>query len=133
MQRRTYETLVLCALLTAVGAGVLYRYQRAQPRFAPLMTITLTGYVQRVYLERAGEHRINVNMATLDELDALPGVSRAAAKRIIARRAEQPFRDMMELAPLLRISERRFAALAEIAYCGPASTNVATGGQKNSQ
>jgi len=123
MQRRTYETVALCVLLTMVGAGVLYRYDRAQPRFAPLMTIALTGYVQRVYLERAGEHRINVNTAALDELDALPGVSRAAAKRIIARRSEQPFRDIMELAPIVRISERRFAALAEIAYCGPANTN----------
>jgi|GEM_PF-1275368 len=124
MQRRTYETVALCVLLAVVGAGVLYRYDRAQPRFAPLMTIALTGYVQRVYLERAGEHRINVNTATLDELDALPGVSRAAAKRIIARRSQQPFRDMMELAPIVRISERRFAALAEIAYCGPAHTNL---------
>ncbi len=124
MQRRTYETLVLCALLTAAGAGALYRYQRGQPRFAPLLSIALTGAVQRVYLDRTGEQRINLNLASFEELDALPGVSAAAARRIIARRAEQSFRDMMELAPLLRINERRFAAFCEIAYCGPATNTV---------
>ncbi|MCX7847331.1 MAG: helix-hairpin-helix domain-containing protein [bacterium] len=123
MQRRSYETVVLGILITLVGAGAFVRYHYARPRFVPLMTIATTNMVHEVYLDRVSEVRININSATLDELDALPGVSRAAARRIIARRVHQPFRDLAEVAPILGISERRFAALAEIAYCGPSGTN----------
>jgi competence protein ComEA len=41
--------------------------------------------------------RLNLNTATVAELDGLPGVGRKRAEAIVARRAERPFQRVTEL------------------------------------
>lgn len=115
--------MVLGLLIIAAGAGAFLRYQRDFSRPVRVMTIPLTGVVNTVMLDPSEKPQVNINTATLDELDALPGISRAAARRIIERRVQRPFCDLAELIPLLRISERRFAALAAHVFCGPVGSN----------
>lgn len=126
MERRTYESVVLGLLIIAAGAGAFLRYERAYTRPVRIMTIPLTGVVHTAILDPSEKPQVNINTATLDELDALPGVSRAAARRIIERRAQQPFNDLAELIPLLHMSERRFAALAAHVFCGPVGSDFPT-------
>lgn len=56
--------------------------------------------------------RVNVNEASLVELEKLPGIGRGLAQRIVAHRAEYgPFRRSEHLMMVRGISDRRFRAM----------------------
>ncbi len=78
---------------------------------AALFTATCST---RVVHERpasvASAAAININTATPDELEGLPGVGRKTADAIVAyRTANGPFRRVEHLMMIRGISERRFA------------------------
>ena len=53
--------------------------------------------------------RININSASADELEALPGVGRAIAERIVTHRSQNgPFRRVEHVMLVRGISERKF-------------------------
>lgn len=53
--------------------------------------------------------RINVNTASADELEALPGIGRAIAERIVTHRSQHgPFRRIEHVMLVRGISERKF-------------------------
>ena len=53
--------------------------------------------------------RININSASADELEALPGIGQAIAERIVAHRAKHgPFRRVEHVMLVRGISERKF-------------------------
>ena len=60
----------------------------------------------------AGEVVVNLNTATLDQLDSLPGIGPALAQRIISYREQHgPFRSVQELLNVSGIGEKKFADL----------------------
>lgn len=73
--------------------------------------------------DAAGEDsrvRININTATADELEALPGVGDVTAARIIAYREENgPFRTVDDLIHVQGISDRTIDGFRELATTGP--------------
>jgi competence protein ComEA len=53
--------------------------------------------------------RININSASADELEALPGIGRAIAERIVTHRSQHgPFRRVEHVMLVRGISERKF-------------------------
>ena len=54
---------------------------------------------------------VNLNTATLAELEALPGVGQVTAERIIAYRTAHPFTSVEELRQVEGIGERRYETL----------------------
>lgn len=63
---------------------------------------------------------ININTATADELEALPGVGDVTAARIIAYREENgPFRTVDDLIHVQGISDRIIDGFRELATTGP--------------
>jgi len=128
MTRRTCESVVLFALIVLVGALTLYRYHRGRPRFRHLMSIPLTGAVHVAQLARSKEHRLNINSASAEALDALPGVSSNIAADIIAYRKEQPFTDIAEISRIDGIGEKRLAVLVDLVYCGKVDEAAAPDG-----
>ncbi len=58
--------------------------------------------------------RININTATVEELDALPGVGISTAEKIVAdRKANGPFSSPEELKRVSGIGDKKYAALAD--------------------
>jgi len=53
--------------------------------------------------------RMNINIASADELQALPGIGRAIAERIVTHRSQHgPFRRVEHVMLVRGISERKF-------------------------
>ena len=60
-----------------------------------------------------GTERIDVNAASIEQLEALPGIGEVRAAAIVAERAHAPFRSVDELARVEGIGERLLASLRE--------------------
>jgi competence protein ComEA len=61
---------------------------------------------------------VDLNTATVEQLDALPGVGEVTANRIIAYRTAHPFRSVEELRQVDGIGDRRFATLKDLVTVG---------------
>ena len=57
---------------------------------------------------------ININTASEKELDALPGIGPAIARRIVEHRSSQPFTKIEEIMLVKGIGEKKFAKLKEL-------------------
>ncbi|MGQ0505891.1 MAG: ComEA family DNA-binding protein [Myxococcaceae bacterium] len=63
---------------------------------------------------------LNLNQATAQELDALPGVGEKAAERIIAHRERTPFQRPEQLVRVKGFGKKKFEKLrAYLAITGP--------------
>lgn len=64
---------------------------------------------------------IDLNTATLEQLDTLPGVGEVTANRIIAYRTAHPFRTVDDLRQVTGIGDRRFETLKDLVTVAGAS------------
>ena len=84
-----------------------------------LLTSIVASCSSRVVYERqsittVSPNAININTATLDDLERLPGIGRKIAEAIIAFREENgPFRRAEHLLLIRGISEKRFADIRQ--------------------
>ena len=80
----------------------------------PQQAKATSSQIQR-HLEAAGDKRsppINLNTATSEELETLPGVGKIIAQRIVAHRQRYgPFRRVEHLMMVRGISDRKFRAI----------------------
>ena len=61
------------------------------------------------------DKRLNINLATVRELETLPGIGKVTAERIVAHRERYgPFRRPEHLMMVEGISDRKFRALREL-------------------
>jgi competence protein ComEA len=68
----------------------------------------------------AADGPVDLNAATLEQLDALPGIGPVMAQRILDHRSDHgPFRTIEELAEVPGIGERRLADLRDRLRVGP--------------
>lgn len=51
---------------------------------------------------------VNINMASITDLQSLPGIGKATAERILERRRQRPFRRIDELMDVRGIGEKKF-------------------------
>ncbi len=126
MDRRRYELVALWIVLVAVTVVSVVRYQQSRPHWRHVLTLPLTGAVQTAQLQTTPETRLNLNLATSEQLDGLPGISRKTAQIMITTRRRKPFEQLVELLQFDGIGERRLAEISELAYCGPV-TNASDG------
>jgi competence protein ComEA len=61
---------------------------------------------------------VDLNTATAEQLEALPGVGEVTAERIIAYRTRHPFRSVADLRQVEGIGERRMELLADLVTVG---------------
>ena len=57
---------------------------------------------------------ININIASEKELDALPGIGPAIARRIVEYRSSQPFTKIEDIMKVKGIGEKKFSKIKEL-------------------
>jgi len=71
---------------------------------------------------------LNLNTATLDQLDALPGISPKVAAAVVAERATRPFSRPEDVMRVRGVSRKRFERLRQhLTVTGPTSFVPASG------
>ena len=117
MNRQTYETIFLACLIGIICALALYRYNNKKSGFSEYLSISLTSTVNRVELNAPPESRLNINSASIKELDLLPGISSNIAVAIIIYREKHHFKNVAELAFIYGIGEKKLATLLDYVEC----------------
>ena len=84
-------------------------------RLPPLSIHTRTNEQQTAITNQQTSRRININTASANELETLPGIGKGLAARIVEHRKEYgPFRRPEHLIMVRGISDARFRALREL-------------------
>ena len=78
---------------------------------------TTTG--QESSTASAGSGKVNINTATAEALDALPGIGASTAEKIVAdREANGPFKTIDDLKRVSGIGDKKYAQLADLITVG---------------
>jgi competence protein ComEA len=78
--------------------------------------------------ERETRNKLNINSATLAQLDALPGMGKVAAERILELRKQKgEFKDLTELLAVKGMSRKKLATLARLLTTKGGMTGEAAG------
>ena len=82
---------------------------------ANLDTAARTTPVSSPSASSAGTSKVNINTATADELEPLPGIGPSTAQKIIAEReASGPFASVEDLTRVSGIGEKKLASIADL-------------------
>lgn len=100
--------LLLCGLLTCCAVACAKRSRATPPNASPTTPVNYT-------LASPTTQRLNLNTAPAKELEALPGIGKGLAGRIVEHREKYgPFRRAEHLMMVRGISETRFRALRQL-------------------
>ena len=114
MDNYKQKLFLLCALLFGcllTSVGVEYFAEPDEPIqiYAP----QIVEQQVKTKSDKQNSTTININTATLEELDTLPGIGPAIAKRIVDFRKEQPFKKIEDIMLVKGIGKKKFAKLRE--------------------
>ena len=105
---KKWGSLLLAGLLLAASLPIGALAQEPAGETIPVEEDTSSEGPQEVLVEKS----VNLNTATLEELDLLPGVGPAIAQRIIDYREQNSgFYDIEEIMEVSGIGEKTFAKL----------------------
>jgi competence protein ComEA len=95
-------------LIVSVLTSTCVKRERSHPSTQPLQTESLSTGSSQI-------KRININIASAQELETLPGIGPALAERIIEHRNKYgPFRKPEHLIIMRGISNKRFQNLRDL-------------------
>lgn len=128
------ETIVVLTLLCGLIAGTIVR--RLSPRTAPSPIPPASGldisrrldslaasppprpssydrsrpsrHSAAPSIRKRASGTVDINKASIADLQSLPGVGKATAERIVERRSQRPFRHIDELMDIRGIGEKKF-------------------------
>lgn len=95
---------------------------------ALIMALSAPAFAGKPVAKREFTGAVNLNTATLAQLDQLPGVGEKAAKRIVEHRAKTPFSRPEELAQVKGFGPKRMKVLRPlVTVAGPTNLQVRNG------
>jgi len=102
----------ICVILLFLAGGYIHSQLR------PVVTLSFSATVPVQSPPPVISGRLNINTATLEELDSLPGIGPHLANAIMEyRQAQQGFFFPEELMNVPGIGQKRFDALRPLIYC----------------
>lgn len=109
MERIYFRKPVACFLLCCLAAAAL-------PSCVKLPRRVSAPAENSAHIDAtSAHHRVNINLASTEELERLPGVGSVLAARIVAHRERHgPFRRAEHLLVVRGVSERRFRELQHL-------------------
>lgn len=126
-RRKIILTIAGICILSAVGTGLLTFHKRSLPPPQIITTSeTLPPSSPEPTLEASPSpsattfdpqsienSKTDLNIATADELDKLPGIGPVLAKRIIEYRTQSPFKTIYDLKKVSGIGDKKFETLKD--------------------
>ena len=107
--RSVAYALLLMTLIVVDSACVKQAHRAALPAF------TTANDQQSLASSQSRVQRININTASANELETLPGIGKSLAERIVEQREKfGPFRRPEHLLMVRGISDKRFRALRDL-------------------
>ena len=101
----------------------------AQPREAIFLAPGWRAPAQEAAPTAAGQKTINLNTATVEQLETLPGIGRKTAERIIEHREKVgAFKKVEELMNVKGIGEKSFLKIKPLLSVTPPKAEKASGG-----
>ncbi len=117
MNPREKVVLIFLSAAFLVGSlisGVKHLQMKRQLQFLSVEVETLS----------TRDSLIDINSATLEQLDALPGIGPVLSQRIITYREQHNgFKTVNELRNVIGIGPKRFGAIKEFVTCQPLSAD----------
>ena len=111
--RKTFGYATLTIVLSSLAGGCARRSYNSEIRETPSASAAAISNGPRT--ETPSAPRININIASADELETLPGIGKGLAERIIEHREKYgPFRKPAHLIIVRGISDKRFHALQDL-------------------
>jgi len=121
------KAIIFLIVILLIGSGVTL-YKKYHPDFAPELLLKENRNTAKKVLEpaksstipekvslRISERKINLNSATLQELDSLPGIGEELGKRILAyRESNGNFSSIEELKKINGIGQKTFEKLKNL-------------------
>lgn len=76
--------------------------------------LALTLFLGATGIQVQASEKVNLNTATLEELQELPGVGEVIAQRIIDYRSENPFENVEEIIEINGVGETRYNKIKDL-------------------
>jgi comEA protein len=121
------KAIIFLIIILLIGSGVTL-YKKYHPDFAPELLLKENRNTEKKIIEPAkssnipentslkiNDKKINLNRATLRELDSLPGIGKELGKRILAyRESNGNFSSIEELKKINGIGQKTFEKLKNL-------------------
>jgi competence protein ComEA len=106
---------LLCVGL--IAASLMYLFK---PRLDQDPRLTKMISPHQVKQENARQDCLNINTATVEELESLPGIGKVMAERIVAHRQKHgPFARPEDILIIDGIGEKKYRAIADLICINP--------------
>jgi len=121
------KAIIFLIVILLIGSGVTL-YKKYHPDFAPELLLKENRHIEKKVLEppkrsvtsenletNTSNKKINLNTATLKELDSLPGIGKELGKRILDyRESKGNFSSIEELKKIKGIGQKTFEKLKDL-------------------
>lgn len=105
---RGFRTLLSSVALAAAALGFAW----GSPGLASASaSVASAPPAVALFAAPALEGKVNINTATQDQLELLPGIGPAMAKKVIAYRSKRPFKDVTHIIRIKGIGHKTFRKL----------------------